>query len=473
MKTLVWFRQDLRLYDNPALFEAAQRGPVIPVFILDEEGCGEWRPGGASRWWLHHSLRSLQQQFARKGTRLILRRGPALKVLQDLVEKTGVTAIAWNRSYDPHSVVRDKAIKNYFLNKGLCVTSHNGALLTEPWEILTGQGTPYKVFTPYWRQASGQIDDSTPYPVPDLETVASLPKSDDLGDWRLLPGNPDWSGGLAWRWTPGEQGAQRRFEAFLEKGLPYYATKRDRPDAEAISGLSAHLHFGEISVRDIWRKLRLFEDLSDTATSVTKFRSELGWREFGTYLLFHFPHLPERPFRPEFVNFPWRDDKEALRRWQKGQTGYPIVDAGMRELWHTGFMHNRVRMIVASFLTKHLLIPWQVGARWFWDTLVDADLANNSAGWQWVAGCGADASPYFRIFNPVMQGEKFDSDGRYVRRWVPEVGALPDKYVHAPWRAPREVLMEAGVVLGKTYPAPIVDHAAARERALAAYKSMK
>ncbi len=421
--------------------------------------------GGASRWWLHHSLCALQDELEKRGCRLVLRRGDPLQILEGLVEDAGVTTIHWNRLYEPWAIARDARIKEHFQDMGLEVRTYNASLLNEPWEVKTGQGNPYRVFTPYWRQARSQIAGEGVLSVPPLKGAGQTTASEDMKNWGLLPTGPDWSGGLAWCWTPGEKGALDRFDRFLEEKLQDYAGKRDFPAADAISRLSPHLHFGEISVRDIWNRLQPFEELKSAGESVTKFRSELGWREFSTHLLYHFPHIAEKPFRPEFEAFPWQEDEELLQGWQQGRTGYPLVDAGMRELWQTGFMHNRVRMIVASFLTKNLLIPWQAGADWFRDTLVDADLANNSAGWQWVAGSGADAAPYFRIFNPVTQGQKFDPQGKYIRKWVPELADLDGDEIHKPWKVEKE--RTGG------YPDPVVDLAMSRERALAAYKSIR
>ncbi|WP_321389760.1 deoxyribodipyrimidine photo-lyase [Emcibacter sp.] len=461
MTTVVWLRRDLRLIDNPALYHAARRGPVIPLYILDEQE----DMGGASCWWLHHSLRALQGQFQSFDCPLILRRGDALSILQELIRDSGADALYWNRLYEPRTIQRDREVKTTLQAEGLEVKTFNSSLLNEPWEVQTGQGGPYKVFTPYWRQAGGQITAKQTLPVRDLGSQDRETASDDLRDWALLPAKPDWSGGLAWRWTPGEKGALDRFDRFLEQRLQLYADKRDFPAVGAISGLSPHLHFGEISVRDIWNRLGHFEDVAGVETSVAKFRSELGWREFSSHLLYHFPEIPEKPFRSQFSVFPWQEDEALLTRWQQGRTGYPFVDAGMRELWQTGFMHNRVRMVVASFLTKNLLIPWQKGAEWFRDTLVDADLASNSASWQWVAGCGADAAPYFRIFNPVTQGQKFDPQGKYIRKWVPELRDLDGDEIHTPWKVAKE---RTG-----NYPDPVVDLSVSRERALAAYKSIK
>ncbi|MEO3430641.1 deoxyribodipyrimidine photo-lyase [Pelagibius sp. CAU 1746] len=473
--SLVWFRQDLRLADNPALAAAAERGaPILPLFILDEEAAGAWPPGGAARWWLHHSLAALSEDLKRLGAPLCLRRGKAAEVLPKLVKETGAGAVFWNRCYEPFAVERDKALKADLGAAGVEARSFNGNLLVEPWELKTGQGEPYKVFTPFWKAllAAGAPAAALPRPKT-LESLADV-RSDALNDWGLLPVKPDWAGGLKETWTPGEKGAAGRLRGFLDDAAADYPAGRDRPDLPGTSRLSPHLHWGEISPCQVWQATRHAVDagrLNDGAAMA--FLRQLGWRDFSHNLLFHWPDFPERPWREAFSAFPWLDDDAAFRAWCRGRTGYPIVDAGLRELWATGWMHNRVRMIAASFLIKDLLIPWQRGEAWFWDTLVDADLANNAAGWQWVAGCGADAAPYFRIFNPVTQGEKFDPKGTYIRRWVPEISGLPDNLLHKPWEASKEELKKAGIALGETYPQPLVDHKAARARALAGYEEVK
>lgn len=472
--TLVWFRQDLRLNDNPALHMAAETGPVIPVYILDTDQDDPWPMGGASRWWLHASLESLAADLARLGAPLLLRRGPAAAVLRQLVAETGAGAVHWNDCYEPRAIARDRTLKADLTARGVAVRSFNAALLAEPWTVRTGDGGPYKVFTPFWRRLSGDLA-AAAAPLPPPASLRAAPAAiagaitgEHLADWRLLPTTPDWADGLRESWTPGESGAAAALDRFLRDAAADYAQARDLPGRRGTSRLSPHLHFGEISPRQIWAATAGRADDGTTA-----FRRELGWREFAHHLLFHFPDMPTTPLAPRFAHFPWTDAPDALTAWQRGRTGYPIVDAGMRELWATGWMHNRVRMIVGSFLVKHLLLPWQAGAAWFWDTLVDADLANNSIGWQWIAGCGADAAPYFRVFNPVLQGRKFDTDGHYVRRWVPELADLPDSVLHAPWEASPLILAAAGVTLGRSYPHPIVDHAWARDRALAAFASLK
>jgi deoxyribodipyrimidine photo-lyase len=379
--------------------------------------------------------------------------------------------VVWNRCYEPDVIARDTKIKTNLQNAGLSAESFNGALLFEPWELKTRAGGPFKIFTPFWRTAmDSPSPPRKPYPAPKkLNGFAEKIASDDVAMWKLLPVKPDWAGGLRDTWTPGEAAAQEHLEAFRENVVTGYTKSRDLPGETGTSRLSPYLAFGEISPHQIWHATRHWEPGSGQAA----FLRQIIWREFCTHLLYHFPHLPAAPLRQEFADFPWKRSKKALQAWQQGRTGYPIVDAGMRELWHTGWMHNRVRMIVASFLVKHLLLPWRAGEDWFWDTLVDADLANNAANWQWVAGCGTDSAPYFRVFNPVLQGEKFDGDGAYVRHWVPEIANLEDDWIHKPWEAPEAALKGAGIVLGKTYPAPIVDHKTARAQALAAFKEIR
>jgi len=471
--SLVWFRQDLRLADNPALVAAVDRGaPILPVYILDE--AGDWPPGGASRWWLHHSLVGFAADLKKLGAPLCLRRGKAAEILPTLMKETGAEAVFWNRCYEPDAVARDKTLKTALIRDDVEVRSFNGSLLFEPWELKTGQGEPYKVFTPFWKALQAAGPPRAPLERPKKLHGLKDVDSDSLDDWHLPPTKPDWAGGLKQAWTPGERGAAARVAAFLDEAANAYPAERDRPDLAGSSRLSPHLHWGEVSPRQVWQAARHAVDAGGLrAGSAEAFLRQLGWRDFSHSLLFHWPDFPEQPWREEFAAFPWRKDDDAFDAWCRGRTGYPIVDAGMRELWTTGWMHNRVRMIAASFLVKDLLIPWQRGEAWFWDTLVDADLANNAAGWQWVAGCGADAAPYFRIFNPVSQGEKFDPKGDYVRRWVPELAKLPDDLLHKPWEASTEALKQADVTLGESYPEPMVDHKAARARALTGYEMVK
>jgi deoxyribodipyrimidine photo-lyase len=471
---IVWFRQDLRLADNPALAAAADTGaPVIPVYILDQ-GADARSLGGAGRWWLNRSLAALEASLAARGSGLVLRSGQAGAVLRALVEETGASAVHWNRLYDPGSVKRDSQIKAQLTELGVEARSYNAALLNEPWTIATGQGGPFKVFTPYWRAARSQFGAAHVRPAPSrFSPPPAWPASEALASWRLHPRAPDWSTGFS-EWSPGEAGATARLDAFLDDGLAGYAVGRDHPDIDPGSRLSPHLHWGEVGPRQIWARAEAMAHVDGRSQGdLDKFLAELGWREFNHHLLFHFPRIASGNFREAFDAFPWREDSAGLAAWRRGRTGYPMVDAGMRELWTTGFMHNRVRMITASFLVKDLLVDWRAGEAWFWDTLVDADIANNAANWQWVAGSGADAAPYFRIFNPVAQGERFDGEGAYVRRWVPELARLPAEWIHRPWEAPAAVLAEARVSLGTSYPLPIVDRRVSRPRALAAYASVR
>ena len=474
---VVWFRRDLRVADNPALAAAVASGrPIVPLYILDDtpildETSGLRAPGGASLWWLGRSLAQLAASLETLGSALVLRRGPAASVLVSLVRETGAAKVVWNRLYDPGVTDRDASLKAGLKADGVAVDSFNASLLSEPWTVRNKSGEPFKVFTPFWRAARASLDLTPLHPPPAaLRAPLAWPASQRLATWGLQPTKPDWSGGFS-VWTPGEAGAHARLSDFLATGLARYAGGRDIPAAQAISRLSPHLHFGEISPRQVWAAVDEAVDAApELDRNAEKFRAELGWREFSHALLFHNPDLESRNFKPAYDAFPWRDDPAAFTAWTRGRTGYPMVDAGMRELWTTGFMHNRVRMLAASFLVKHLLIDWRLGEAWFWDTLLDADRANNAAGWQWVAGSGADAAPYFRIFSPMGQGEKFDADGRYVRRWVPELARLPDSVIHSPWTAEPLILRAAGVTLGNTYPHPIVDHRFARDRALEAFR---
>ncbi|ODS23362.1 deoxyribodipyrimidine photolyase [Candidatus Endobugula sertula] len=460
-----WFRQDLRLYDNPALTAACASGHVLPIYILDDDNAGEFAMGGANRWWLHHSLQSLNKRL--KG-RLRLYRGEAQSILKRLVQEHPIQAVYWNRCYEPWRIVRDKSIKGRLEALGVSVKSFNGSLLWEPWQVLKKDRTPYRVFTPFYRRGClGSSPPREPLPESKLRISTGDFGGVSLEDLSLLPRIP-WHQQLEAHWTIGEAGAQARLRDFIHEGLNDYKEGRNFPAKGNTSRLSPHLHFGEISPNQVWHVVKRSGD-GDNEDCLL---SELGWREFSYSLLYHFPALPHKNWQDKFDRFPWSRAKKALQKWQRGMTGYPIVDAGMRELWQTGTMHNRVRMIVGSFLVKNLLLHWHHGEAWFWDCLVDADLASNSASWQWVAGCGADAAPYFRIFNPITQGEKFDLKGIYTRRFVPELAGLPDKFLYKPWEAPSEVLKAAGIKLGITYPRPIIDLKTSRERALAAYKSL-
>ncbi len=463
---LIWFRRDLRLDDNPALAWAAETGrPVIPFFLLDDEECGR---GGASRWWLHGSLNALGEDLARAGSRLVLRSGPAGEAITALAEETGAADIVWNRLYEPALIKRDEDIEAQCRRTGAASRSFNAALLFEPWTVRTQTGGHYRVFTPFWRACLKQGFEPARGAVRRLPPPADWPASEELANWRLRPTAPDWASGLREAWRPGEAGARSRLERFLGKRASGYAEGREFPAGQGTGMLSPYLHFGEIGPRQVAAAL----GPADPGSGAYAFLRQIGWREFSYHLLYHNPDMGSVNLQRGFDRMPWREDPEGLRAWQRGRTGYPLVDAGMRELWTTGWMHNRVRMVAASFLTKHLLIDWRLGADWFLDTLVDADLANNSAGWQWVAGSGADAAPYFRIFNPVAQSRRFDAGGGYLRKWLPELRQLPDKWIHAPWEAPETVLAEAGVRPGETWPRPIVDHRPARERALDIYRTV-
>jgi deoxyribodipyrimidine photo-lyase len=474
--TIVWFRNDLRVDDHPALRAAAERGgAVIPVYIWAPEEEGGWPPGAASRVWLHDSLRALDAALRERASRLTIARGPSAGALLRLAELTGADAVIWNRRYEPAAIKRDAAVAGSLLAARLQCDQFRGNLLYEPWEVRTGGGGPFQVFTPFWKAClkSGEPLAATG-PPRDLRPPRKWPRGLPLPALGLEP-SIDWASGIRAAWAPGEAGAMKQLRRFLSDAFEGYADGRNWPGEDGTSRLSPHLHSGEISIRRVREAIeaRAARARGRLDRAAERFLAELGWREFAHHLLFHFPHTPRRPLRERFASFPWRRDRRALDAWKRGRTGFPIVDAAMRQLWTTGWMHNRARMIVASFLVKDLLLPWQLGARWFWDTLVDADLANNTLGWQWTAGCGADAAPYFRVFNPVAQGRTFDPDGAYVRLWVPELAGLPDRFIHEPAAAPGDVCAAAGIRLGREYPSPIVDHAAARTRALAAFRRIR
>jgi deoxyribodipyrimidine photo-lyase len=465
---LVWFRSDLRVSDNPALHAAGKSGvPVIALYVL-EEVKGARTPGAAWRWWLAGSLRNLEANLSRRGIALVYRSGDPRKIITEIAREQNVGTVFWNRRYVAAETKLDTEIEQHLLATDCAVETFNASLLNEPWQIKSkGANGPIRVFTPYFR-ASEECGNPRAV-LGDVRKLnaAKPPKSEKLEDWVLEPSRPNWASDMDAAWKRGEDGAKERLEAFLESALKSYADNRDRPDIDGTSRLSPYLAHGEISPHQIAAALPA------RGRDADKLRAELGWREFSYHLLHHYPDLGRQNFQRRFDAFPWRDDPKALERWQRGLTGYPIVDAGMRQLWRTGWMHNRVRMICASFLIKHLLLDWRLGEEWFWDTLVDADPANNAASWQWVAGSGADAAPYFRIFNPVLQGEKFDPDGAYVRNWIPEIAGLPTDYIHKPWAASPLETAAAGIEPGRSYPTPIVDHAEARARALAAFKSLR
>lgn len=461
-KSIVWFRHDLRLADNPALTAAAEVGEVFPVYIWAPEEEGDFPYGCATRWWLHESLAALQ--IALNG-RLILRRGAALNCLRALIKETGAAHVFWNRRYEPYTITRDRALKTALRADGIEVRTFNSALLYEPWMVHNKQHRPFQVFTAFYKHCLTLDPPSRPLLAPPLITATA--QSDALSELGLQP-RVDWAAGIRAAWNPGESGAQHQLQTILHGALESYADERDFPGKRGTSRLSPFLHFGEIGPRQV-----LFAVRKRYPNAAETFLRELFWREFAYYLLYHYPDTPTRPLRSEFARFPWRHDVNMLHAWQRGKTGYPIVDAGMHELWTTGWMHNRVRMIVASFLVKDLRLSWQEGAYWFWDTLVDADLANNTLGWQWAAGCGADAAPYFRIFNPVLQGKKFDPSGSYVRRWLPELENVPTRWIHEPWSMPEHDARQIGFTPGITYPTPLVDHALARREALEAFQALK
>jgi deoxyribodipyrimidine photo-lyase len=467
---IFWFRNDLRLGDHPGLAAALARGEKTAlVYVLDDKAAGAWAMGGASRWWLHHSLHALGKAIAARGGKLILRRGDAGVIIPELAAQLQVREVHAGRRFEPWARDQDRAIAERLKASGIDLRRHLTTYLFAPEQIKTKSGGIYGVYTPFSRSCFEQAPPEAAIAVPARISSPSGTMSEALQDWQLLPQKPDWAAGLRGAWEPGEAGAAKRLAHFVGKVMHGYKSARDIPGEDGTSGLSPHLHFGEISPATVWREAAA---AANGKQGREVFLKELLWREFAAYLLWHHREMPEQPLRPEFAAMPWREDQTSLIAWQRGLTGIPIVDAGMRQLWQTGWMHNRIRMVCASFLIKHLLLPWQQGEAWFWDTLVDADLASNAISWQWVAGCGADAAPYFRIFNPVLQGRKFDAGGAYVRKFVPELGRLPDRFIHAPWEADAQLLAAAEVKLGENYPNPIISLAHGRERALAAFKQI-
>ena len=466
-KAIHWFRQDLRLLDNPAFYDAAKNSSILPIYILDDENSKEFSMGEASRFWLHHSLASLNKSLDEN---LAIYHGNPLEILLDLIVRLDLDEIYWNRCYEPWRIKRDTQIKKELESKGIKVNTFNGSLLWEPWTIKKGDGTAYKVFTPFFRKGCLlSVEPRKPLPGPNNpDFLNDSEKSLEINDLTLLP-SVRWDIEMKVFWNIGEDGAHKRLSEFLDNGIKNYKNGRNFPAQPFVSKISPHIHFGEISPNQAWYAAKNIGNDS----SIDHFLSELGWREFSYSQLYFNPELPKKNLQSKFDQFPWDDNLNNLAAWQQGQTGIPMVDAGMRQLWLTGAMHNRVRMVVGSFLVKNLLLHWHHGERWFWDCLVDADLASNSASWQWIAGCGADAAPYFRIFNPVTQGEKFDSDGEYIRKYIPEIKALPNKYLYSPWEAPKEELDKAGIVLGQDYPDPIIDLKVSRKNALDAFKSLK
>ncbi|WP_404379130.1 cryptochrome/photolyase family protein [Caenispirillum salinarum] len=467
---IVLFRDDLRLADHPALAAAASSGaPVIPLYVVDTNqglGAGETaRPlGGALKWWLHYSLESLDESLRAVGSRLILRSGRPHEVVPQLAAETGAARVLLNDTVVPAHRESARLMATALKDQGVETEALRPDALVWPTQLRTGTGGHYKVYTPFWKALKQAVGEPETLPPPErLAAPNHWPDSTPLADACLTPSRPDWAGGLRESWTPGEDGAWTCLHTFIDGALARYRTGRNLPAEVGTSRLSPHLRFGEISARQVWNAVR---SMVEPNASTDAYLGEIGWREFNRYQLFHNPDLHRTPLRPEFRLFPWREDDADIRAWRKGLTGYPVVDAGMRELWETGWMHNRVRMIVGSFLVKDLLAPWQVGEEWFWDTLVDADWGSNPGNWQWVAGCGADAAPFFRVFNPVLQGEKFDPRGDYVRRWVPELRGMDRRVIHKPWQAPLE-LARTG------YPEPMVDHSHARHRALAAWRGIK
>ncbi|MBM7701982.1 cryptochrome/photolyase family protein [Metabacillus iocasae] len=472
---LVWIRKDLRLVDNPALFHALKDGIAVPVYIYDEDYEREWSLGGASKWWLHQALSDFESSIHKLGGKLIIRYGDTWSQLHELIHEIKPKAIYWNRRYEPHIVEKDQQIERMTSSKKLDVKTFNAHLLHEPWEIAQKNGNPYKVFTAYYKATQKQLVSN---PVPKITQFSKIERdvyTESVSDLKLLP-TINWTHTIEKTWNATENGGISLFKQFLKQKMMSYESGRDFPAKSIHSSLSPYFAFGQLSPRVLYHYLLKKAQTMHSASfqrQSEQFLRQLVWRDFAYHLLYHFPDTTVSSLNPLFTNFKWEKHEKHFNAWKKGQTGYPLVDAGMRQLWQTGFMHNRVRMVTSSFLVKHLLIHWKEGAQWFWDTLVDADLANNTLGWQWIAGSGADAAPYFRIFNPITQSEKFDHDAEYIKMWVPELRNLPNTYIHKPWETPQNVLNEAGIQLGETYPFPIVEHKAARARALERYHELK
>jgi len=468
---IMWFRQDLRLNDNPAIIEANNSGlKILPVYILDDINSSNWKIGSASRWWINESLKKLNESLNHN---LCFMSGDSIKCLNNLISTYNVKSVYFNKCYEPWRIQSDEKIINFLSNKDINTFQLNGSLLFEPESTVKEDGTPYKVFTPFYRKGCLQNSPEPRIPLEKPKNIKFLKHVElQLEELELLP-KKNWYKDFKDDWSPGENGAREKLNQFLQLGIHNYKDGRNFPSKKNVSRLSPHLHHGEISPNTVWYEVKEKAETMDSYRDGDHYLSELGWREFSYNLLYFFPYLPKENLQKKFDNFPWEENNESLIKWQKGETGYPIVDAGMRELWKTGYLHNRVRMIVGSFLVKNLLLHWHHGQEWFWETLVDADLANNSASWQWVSGSGADAAPYFRIFNPVTQGEKFDPNGEYIKHHIPELKNLNGKFLYAPWEAPESVLEAAGIELGKNYPKPIVDLKLSREKALAAFEELK
>ena len=470
--TLIWFRNDLRLTDNSALAAAIELGsPIIPIFIWSPEEAGNWAPGAASKWFLKQSLKSLSVEFSKRGGGLVLRKGDSLETLYEIIEQTGANHVFWNRRYESPLREMDTAIKRVLRSNGIEVKSFNSSLLNEPHTVSTGSGKPYKVYTPYWRNVKDREIEPVAYPdFASIKFPKEFPLSLELDSLNLIP-SQKWLQKFKPHWEVSEKAAQKHLQAFIEDRVEDYDKARDIPKEKGTSSLSPYLRWGLIGPRQVIHTLKSKHDMDASGPQI--YCKEIYWREFAYNVLYHYPNTPDAPLQEKYADFPWQSNVRLLHSWQHGRTGYPIVDAGMRQLYQTGWMHNRVRMIVSSLLVKHLLQDWREGARWFWDTLVDADLASNTLGWQWSGGCGADAAPYFRIFNPITQGKKFDPEGEYVKHWVPELSNVNQKYIHEPWEASKHELESFGLNLGIDYPKPIIEHSFGRKRALEALATLK